>query len=42
MPAMVGETREYLERFLDVFDRAEYAPYRERFFWQNGYRYLGL
>lgn len=42
MPAMADNTREYLELFLGVFDRAEYAEYRERFFWQNGYRYLGL
>ena len=42
MPAMIGKTRAYLEIFLQAFDRDEYAPYRERFFWQNGYRYLGL
>lgn len=42
MPAMIGETRAYLGIFLGIFDRAEYAAYRERFFWQNGYRYLGL
>ena len=42
MPAMTDNIREYLGIFLDIFERAEYAPYRERFFWQNGYRYLGL
>ena len=42
MPAMTDNTREYLETFIRIFDHAEYAEYREHFFWRNGYRYLGL
>jgi hypothetical protein len=42
LPAMVYATREYLERFLDAFDRTGYAPYRERFLRRNSERYLGL
>ncbi len=30
------------ERTSDVFDRPECAPYRERLYWQNDYRDLGL
>jgi len=42
MPDVVTRTRRYLDLWLALMDRAEYADYRERFFWKNAYRYLRL
>lgn len=41
MPSMVDNTLAYLEIFLDIFNRPEYAPYRERFFSETAYEFLG-
>ena len=42
MPDIVDNTREYLQAFLDVFDRDGMTAYREWFFWKNSYTYLKL
>ncbi|MET1113794.1 MAG: hypothetical protein ABWY08_02405 [Comamonas sp.] len=42
MPDVVTRTRRYLDMWLEWMNRAEHAPYREAFFWRNGYRYLRL
>ena len=42
MPDVITRTRHYLDLFLAWMNRAEYAPYREAFFWKNAYRYLRL
>jgi predicted TIM-barrel fold metal-dependent hydrolase len=43
MPSMVRQQRMYLDVFLRLFDeRSRFAAYRERFFWQNAYRYLEI
>lgn len=42
MPEVVTRTRRYLDVFLELFERPEYAGYRERFFWRNAYRFLRL
>lgn len=42
MPDVIARTRQYLERFLGLFDRPEYAGHREQFFWRNAYRFLRL
>lgn len=41
MPSMVDHTLPYLEVFLSIFNKPEYAPYRERFFSETGYEFLG-
>lgn len=41
MPSMVDNTLRYLEVFLDIFNRPEYASYRDRFFSETAYEFLG-
>lgn len=42
MPQIVDRTREYYNRFLEIFNEFEDGRYIDDFFWRNGYRYLKL
>lgn len=42
MPSMAPRLRRYVDIFIRIFSRPEYACYREDFFWKNAYRYLRL
>jgi predicted TIM-barrel fold metal-dependent hydrolase len=42
MPDMVNNTQDYLGVFVDIMNRPEYVPYRDKFFSENAYQYLKL
>lgn len=42
MPEMIDNTRDYLDIFLEIFNRNSYKMYLNKFFWENGYQYLKI
>jgi len=42
MPHMALQTSKYLDMMIDIFDIAELSPHKEKFFYKNAQRFLGL
>ncbi len=40
MPNIIDEPDTYLKYFVKLFSQNEFKPYKEKFFWQNGLRFL--